>query len=194
MIDGFMKKLIGPLLVMVLASGLIWFGASVVAGPRMMHIIVDSPRPTPTPKPVPTSFNHAGRMACERYQVDYKLWLSLRQNEMGRRNLEMGVGVTATNAAIAAEHPYFPQAYWAAYLLSKRQREFSMVKGLQLKFSSYGYPFIAYVCSKWRPRDWRQYYWSKEGGGVGASYHKNTVRSLEKKIKRRAVEMYGGDW
>lgn len=188
------KAINGPtILAVVVAVGLVWFGAS-LPGPRMMHIIVGSDRPTPVPQVIPTTFNQAGRMACERYQVDYKLWLAFRQNEMGRRNLEMGVGVTKTNAAIQAEHPYFSQAYWAAYLLSKRQREFSMSKKLQQKFSSFGYPFVAYACSKWRPRKWREYYWSKGGAGVAASYNKNTIRSLEQKIERRAVALYGGNW
>lgn len=173
---------------------LVWFGASVVAGPRMMYVSLDPPRPTQTPQPVPTSFNEAGRMACERYVVDYKLWLCVRLNEMGRRNLEMGLPKRG-NAAIESAYPFFTQAYWAAYILAKRQKEFAADKGLQERFASLGQPFVGYFCFRWNPgKGWRNYYWDKENGGVAAAYYHYSKGQLEKMIEKKAVELFGDDW
>lgn len=170
----------------------VWFGARVVARPSMMHILLDSPRPTPTSQPIPTSFLEAGRMACEHYVVDYRVWLSIRWCEMGRRNMEMGI--QGRNAAIEAKHPYFPQAYWTAYMLAKRQREFCADKKLQAEYAKYKSPYVAYVCRRWHPWQWKAYYWNGKGNGVGAVHHKYSAVALERKIDKKVEEKWGAIW
>lgn len=177
----------------VIGAGIcVWFGARVVAQPSMMHILLDSPRLTPTPHPIPTSFMEAGRMACEHYLVDHKLWLAIRWCEMGRRDMEMGI--QGRNAAIETRHPYFPQAYWAAYILAKRQREFCASKELQRKYATYKDPYVAYACHRWHPWKWKAYYWDAKGNGVGATYSKRSSKLLEKRITAKVKEKWGTVW
>jgi len=175
----------------------IWFGTKVIAEPKIINVVLDPPGPISTPSIIPTTFREAGRMACDEYIVDYKLWLVIRLLEMGRRNMEMGI--QGRNAAIEKRHPYFSQAYWAAYLIALNQKRFAMDKGTQEKWYSMKYPFIAFLCYKWSPiksgkNNWREYYWSGNHGGIAGIYDTYSVGDLERMVDKKTEERFGKTW